>query len=59
MEYIEGPTLAERSAAGRIPLEEALAIAQQIASSPLGDPRAHWRERDGRMEPGLALWHFT
>jgi len=26
MEYTEGPTLAEHNAAGRIPLEEALAL---------------------------------
>jgi serine/threonine-protein kinase len=32
MELIEGPTLAERIAEGPIPLEEALAIAQQIAN---------------------------
>src|SRR5881392_822518 len=29
MEFIEGPTLADRIAAGRIPLEEALPIARQ------------------------------
>ena len=33
MEYIEGPTLAERIAQGRVPLEEALAIAKQIADA--------------------------
>jgi serine/threonine protein kinase len=31
MELVEGPTLADRIAAGRIPLDEALAIAKQIA----------------------------
>jgi serine/threonine protein kinase len=33
MEFIEGPTLGERIAAGRIPMEEALAIARQIAEA--------------------------
>src|ERR1700689_2152197 len=33
MELIEGPTLAERIAQGPIPLEEALAIAKQIAAA--------------------------
>lgn len=33
MELVEGPTLAERIAAGRIPLDEALAIARQIAEA--------------------------
>ena len=33
MELIEGPTLAERIAAGAIPLEEALVIARQIAEA--------------------------
>src|SRR5689334_7943317 len=33
MEYIEGPTLAERIHAGAIPLEEALPIARQIAEA--------------------------
>jgi len=33
MEYIEGPTLAERIAEGPIPLGEALAIARQIAAA--------------------------
>src|SRR5207245_726326 len=33
MEYIEGPTLAGRIAAGRIPVAEALAIARQIAEA--------------------------
>ncbi len=33
MELIEGPTLAERIARGPIPLEEALAIAKQIAAA--------------------------
>src|SRR5579863_7554848 len=33
MEYIEGPTLAERIREGPIPLEEALAIAKQIADA--------------------------
>jgi eukaryotic-like serine/threonine-protein kinase len=33
MEYIEGPTLAERIAEGPIPLEEALRIARQIAAA--------------------------
>jgi Tol biopolymer transport system component len=33
MEYIEGPTLAERIRAGPIPLEEALAMARQIAEA--------------------------
>ena len=33
MEYIEGPTLAERIKEGPIPLEEALAIAKQIADA--------------------------
>jgi Tol biopolymer transport system component/predicted Ser/Thr protein kinase len=33
MEYIEGPTLAERIRAGAIPLEEALPIARQIAEA--------------------------
>ncbi len=33
MEYIEGPTLAERIKEGPIPLEEALAIANQIADA--------------------------
>ena len=33
MEYIEGPTLAERIAAGRLPVKEALAIARQIAEA--------------------------
>ena len=33
MELIEGPTLAERIAEGPIPLEEALAIAKQIAAA--------------------------
>src|SRR5208283_4601880 len=32
MELVEGPTLAERIARGPIPLEEALAIAAQIAA---------------------------
>src|ERR1041385_8258074 len=33
MEYIEGPTLAERIHSGAIPLEEALPIARQIAEA--------------------------
>src|SRR6202161_4999790 len=33
MELVEGPTLAERIAEGPIPLEEALAIASQIADA--------------------------
>src|ERR1043166_8478716 len=33
MELIEGPTLAERIAEGAIPLQEALAIARQIAEA--------------------------
>src|ERR1700735_69639 len=33
MELVEGPTLAERIAKGPIPLEEALAIARQIADA--------------------------
>ena len=33
MEYIEGPTLADRMAEGPIPLEEALRIAKQIADA--------------------------
>ena len=33
MELVEGPTLAERIAAGPIPIEEALAIARQIAEA--------------------------
>jgi len=33
MELVEGPTLAERIAAGRIPVPEALAIARQIAEA--------------------------
>src|SRR6204780_5591375 len=33
MEFVEGPTLAERIAQGPIPLEEALAIAKQIADA--------------------------
>ena len=33
MEFVEGPTLAERTAAGPIPMDEALAIARQIAEA--------------------------
>src|SRR5262245_42722214 len=33
MELVEGPTLADRIAAGPIPLEEALGIARQIAEA--------------------------
>jgi serine/threonine-protein kinase len=33
MEFVEGPTLAERIAAGPIPMEEVLAIARQIAEA--------------------------
>jgi serine/threonine protein kinase len=33
MEFIEGPTLADRIAQGPIPLEEALGIAKQIADA--------------------------
>src|SRR5437867_5532246 len=33
MEYIEGPTLAERIRAGAVPLQEALPIARQIADA--------------------------
>src|SRR5947208_14641657 len=33
MELIEGPTLAERIAAGPIPLDEALVVARQIAEA--------------------------
>ncbi|MEO7145578.1 MAG: protein kinase [Bryobacteraceae bacterium] len=33
MEYVEGPTLAERIAAGAIPLDEALPLARQIAEA--------------------------
>ena len=33
MELVEGPTLAERMARGRIPIPEALAIARQIAEA--------------------------
>jgi len=33
MELVEGPTLAERIAAGPLPLEEALGIARQIAEA--------------------------
>jgi hypothetical protein len=36
MEYVEGPTLAERIRAGPIPVREALAIACQIAESSTG-----------------------
>jgi eukaryotic-like serine/threonine-protein kinase len=34
MELVEGPTLADRIAPGAIPLNEALAIATQIAEAP-------------------------
>jgi serine/threonine-protein kinase len=33
MEFIDGPTLAERIAAGKVPLDEALPIARQIAEA--------------------------
>src|SRR6202795_2630513 len=33
MEYVEGPTLAERIAQGPVPLEESLRIAKQIADA--------------------------
>src|SRR5499425_2452492 len=33
MEFVEGPTLAERIGAGPIPMEEALVIARQIAQA--------------------------
>ena len=33
MELVEGPTLAERLAAGPVPLDEALPIARQIAEA--------------------------
>jgi serine/threonine protein kinase len=33
LELVEGPTLAERLARGRMPIEEALSVAQQIASA--------------------------
>jgi Tol biopolymer transport system component len=33
LELVEGPTLAERIAAGRLPLDEALAIARQVAEA--------------------------
>jgi len=33
MELVEGPTLAERIKQGAVPLEEALAIAKQIADA--------------------------
>jgi eukaryotic-like serine/threonine-protein kinase len=33
MEFVEGPTLADRIAQGRIPLDEALAMARQIADA--------------------------
>jgi serine/threonine-protein kinase len=33
MEFVEGPTLADRIAQGPVPVDEALAIAQQIAEA--------------------------
>ena len=33
MEFVEGPTLADRIAQGRIPIEEALPIAKQLAEA--------------------------
>ena len=36
MEFVEGPTLADRLAAGALPLDEAIAIARQVA-----DAQAH------------------
>jgi serine/threonine protein kinase len=33
MELVEGPTLADRIAAGRVPVDEALPIARQIAEA--------------------------
>ncbi|HXG48109.1 MAG TPA: protein kinase, partial [Methylomirabilota bacterium] len=50
MELVEGPTLAERIAQGRIPLEEALGIARQIAA---GLEAAHERGITHRdLKPG-------
>jgi serine/threonine-protein kinase len=33
MELVDGPTLAERIASGAVPIDEALAIAKQIAEA--------------------------
>jgi serine/threonine protein kinase len=46
MELVEGPTLADRITEGAIPLEEALAIARQVAD---GLEAAH----DNRTEAGI------
>ncbi len=43
MELAEGPTLADRISKGPIPLDEALAIAQQIVEA-LETPSYQWRE---------------
>ena len=42
LELVEGPTLAERLAAGPIPLEEAISIARQIAEALEAAPSAPW-----------------
>jgi serine/threonine-protein kinase len=46
MEYIEGPTLAERISQGPIPLEEALGIAKQIADALEAAHEGHIVHRD-------------
>ncbi len=46
MEYIEGPTLAERIARGPIPLEEALGIARQIGDALEAAHERHIIHRD-------------
>jgi len=50
MELIEGPTLAERIALQAIPLDEALAIAKQIASA--GDRPSGSQAREHQGAPG-------
>jgi len=57
MELVEGPTLAERVARGRIPVVEALGIARQIAEAAavLGpereEPAAGYRQGAGGRRP--------
>ncbi len=50
LELVEGPTLADRIARGPIPLDEALAIARQIARGARG--RARSRHHPSRSEAG-------
>ena len=59
LEYIEGPTLADRIAQGPIPLDEALPIAKQIAEALEAAHEAGviHRELEAREHQGARGWH--